>query len=108
MEDDRNVGTLKADHGGSGRSAHVRQVEIHQDHFGFVTQSDLRGACPSPGDAAHPHVCFTFEDSGDRRAEERVVLHDHDLEQFTTAGTYGGPLRSQFHTYVEPGVPELR
>lgn len=37
-----------------------------------------------------------------------MVLYDQDMEHLTPAGACGGHLRSQFHTYIEPGVRELR
>ncbi len=65
-----------ADLGGGRRPAGIGEPEVHEDHRGLLAGRHHGGLVAPPGDADHGQVVLVFQDPGDGRGEERVVLDD--------------------------------
>ena len=79
VKHDRGFGDCNPDLAGRDRPARIGQQEVHQHHSGLHLSRKPRGLIAAARDRDHGKVGLALQDPGDRRRQQRVVLHHQHL-----------------------------
>ena len=66
---------------GRFEAAHARHLDVHEQHVGALALEQRHGFLAVMALARHDDVGLGGEDGGERRGDERVVVHDAHAER---------------------------